>query len=50
MHTKTLKDWESLLEVMEEQPSLDFMWWHHYMGTANHGLGKKEKAQNTLIE
>ena len=20
-------------------------WWHHYMGTASHGLGNKEKAQ-----
>ncbi len=29
------KDWESLLAVMEEQPA-DFMWWHHYMGTASH--------------
>ena len=38
------KDWESLLAVMEEQPA-DFMWWHHYMGTASHHLGKKENAQ-----
>ena len=29
---------------MEEQPQ-DFMWWHHYMGTASHHLGKKENAQ-----
>ena len=29
---------------MEEQP-VDFMWWHHYMGTASHHLGKKENAQ-----
>ena len=38
------KDWEKLLAVMEEQPA-DFMWWHHYMGTASHHLGKKENAQ-----
>ena len=38
------KDWENLLAVMEEQP-VDFMWWHHYMGTASHHLGKKENAQ-----
>ena len=38
------KDWKKLLDVMEEQP-VDFMWWHHYMGTANHHLGKKENAQ-----
>ena len=38
------KDWESLFAVMEEQPQ-DFMWWHHYMGTASHHLGKKENAQ-----
>jgi TolB-like protein len=46
------KDWESLLAVMEEQPQ-DFMWWHHYMGTASHHLGKKENAQkyfNRVIE
>jgi len=38
------KNWEKLLAVMEEQP-VDFMWWHHYMGTASHHLGKKENAQ-----
>ena len=46
------KDWESLLAVMEEQPA-DFMWWHHYMGTASHHLGRKENAQkyfNRVIE
>ena len=30
---------------MEEQPQ-DFMWWHHYMGTASHHLGKTEAQKN----
>ena len=38
------KDWKNLLAVMEEQPQ-DFMWWHHYMGTASHHLGKTEAAK-----
>ena len=38
------KDWENLLAVMQEQP-VDFMWWHHYMGTASHHLGKKDNAK-----
>ena len=38
------KDWKNLLAVMEEQPQ-DFMWWHYYMGTASHHLGKTENAK-----
>lgn len=38
------RDWKKLLAVMEEQPQ-DFMWWHHYMGTASHHLGKTENAR-----
>ena len=38
------KDWKNLLAVMEEQPA-NFMWWHHYMGTANHHLGRKDQAK-----
>ena len=39
------KDWKNLLAVMEEQPQ-DFMWWHHYMGTASHHLAKQKMQKN----
>ena len=41
------RDWKNLLAVMEEQPQ-DFMWWHHYMGTASHHLGKNRKCKKIL--
>ena len=39
------QNWEKVLEVMEDFPVPGLWWWNHYMGTANHGLGNKEKAQ-----
>ncbi len=40
------RNWEKTLEVMEDMPVPFLWWWHHYMGTSNHFLGNKEKAQN----
>ena len=40
------RNWEKVLEVMEDMPVPFLWWWHHYMGTSNHFLGNKEKAQN----
>ena len=44
------KNWEKALEVMEDLPIPSLWWWNHYMGTANHGLGNKEKHKLTLIK
>ena len=40
------RNWEKALEVMEDMPVPFLWWWHHYMGTSNHFLGNKDKAQN----
>ena len=40
------RNWKKVLEVMEDMPVPFLWWWHHYMGTSNHFLGNKEKAQN----